>query len=443
MQDETSPVNLVTFQAEQVDDVIKKQLMSLPQQLSKVQKVNAQDLHIQDALFLFVGYAKMLFLYDRYFFPQNPYAFNAQVKNYWNIVRRFKDRNISEVILEKALQCINEKNNHEKILDVCILEMNFLKSADIKNKINQHNLNYYAAIVDALEIRIDIIVGKSHQADFSNDLMGRLQDVKSKELCHSPDSMEIEVLFERCLCNPSKNTETVEKIYDRLTDDQIITLGQELYLEHYKVSLEMGEFIRCSEICSIAMINYLVDDNISLLPLYESELIFEKSFLRDILEQNLADNLVAELSLKKPAKLRAYFVCDSLKAKTLSEIVLLNPVCYSKLFLDIRQEQVREEVRKVCENSLFREMVQKADSELNKWFHRLPDKFMVDEAFSSLRRKPTTWGTFQGMGGKFFGSGSSASPARRQKEVQVVFREKNPQNAGDLSPTEEGTRVSY
>lgn len=427
MKENRGPIVQAQSKKEQHKAYIREQIERLPRLLIGLLKKKPKDISPLEALFLFQGYAEMLVHYDKVFFPQNIFAHNEQAKEYWRVVSQFKQGKPLETHAQKALQYIHALENTLDSLNALIIYLNYFKEADTKEKLSDVDLTYYTNVVDAVQNKINAISSAHCNEEQHPALLERVQKVNGKALRHTPEKLRRDQLFERYLLELAESHEGFEKIWDSLDCEQITLLGRCLYEDHYRESKRGCEFIRHSEIYSLAMMDYLMSLKTTLLPIYSIEGNFEGSVLLEIIETNFAEELVEELQKLEPEQLRACFVSKRDSDKRLLSFILHYPECYRRLFLDICDTSnpgSLAEIRKVCANPLFIEGVQTEGSALYKWFRRLPETFMLEKTFSNLRTPANTWTNFfKTQIGLLPEINTTSSPIRAKRGIPVLLRE--------------------
>jgi hypothetical protein len=373
MKENSNPSN-------QEQDNIKRQCAELPLVLLAVLKIHPSKIHPQDAFFLFKGYAEMLELYDRYFFPENHFVHNAKVKGYRGVVRRFQSGITLEAYFDKAVQFIHGLEESQETLSNLADWLYYFKSADTKNTMSDNNLTLYFSVRRETERKLNEISRLLVSKSFDKKVAEKINWVKVMEARHSIDDMR----FDSMLLDPVENQKSLERLWGYLKLDQQLRLGDALYRDYYQEGEADREFIRNSTVFSKAMVGHLVANKISLLNLYSREYSEQSNRLIATLEYDFIQNLLDELSELEPQCYRDFFHSRSLPKQEFVKIILAFPKMYRRLFVGISPLDFNDEVTKICHNPIVIEAAKNIDSEFSKWILQLHSTGRNNQNFKSV-----------------------------------------------------------
>lgn len=367
-------------------DAIEKRLIELPKLLINILKKNTSEIQAQEAFFLFVGYAELIYIYQKYVFSKQEFVHGNAIEPYRWIVKQFKSKNFLGKLTEKAIAFIEhyQQNQSFSLIDI----LYYMKKTDMcEEKINLENFEAYIAVFNAINELCQNIYKQSKRKNPNWEKKINLPSI------HPNDAAQTRKIFTIVIRNLIENNNLIKTYWSKFSNEQQYNIGIMLYEDYYLEDYGQ-DFIRTTPLFSQAMVNAIHSSKKPALTLYLEEKQHDDYILFAFICEKLNKRVKKELDIKllnsTPQELRHYFLERNNSDSLFIERILQSPIHFRRLFDKIKTISITEEFRIVCQNKSFIKAVMKKPSPINTWFLTVKTPFNIAvDSFKELQEALT------------------------------------------------------
>lgn len=373
-------------------DAIEKRLIELPKLLINILKKNSSEIQAQEAFFLFVGYAELVYIYQKYVFSKKEFVHGHELEPYRWIVKQFRSKNFLTKFTEKAITFIKHSSQDQSFSLINILY--YMKKTDMcDEKINLENFEAYMLVFNTINTVCQII----HQQSKSNDPTWE-KNLNFPSI-YPHDAAKTRNIFNIVFKNLIENFNMIKIHWPKFSREQQHKIGIMLYEDYYLEDYGR-DFIRTTPLFSQAMINAIHSSKKPALNLYLEEKQHDDHILFAFICEKLNKRVKKELDIKllnsKPQELRHFFLQRNNNDSIFIEHILQSPIHFKRLFDNIKTISITEEFGIVCENKTFIKAVMKKPSLINTWFQTVKTPYNITvESLKELQELTTKKDTLQ------------------------------------------------